>query len=125
MFKNRSKVVFTSMVLGAAYLIYVVTYFWGINQNTADSVEAIGSGVATALVMPHMILLLLAVLFNIIAFFGNKKWACITGLVLYCVSAAVFILYAMFEIPMIILSAVGISKIKKIIESQQQVEVQQ
>ncbi len=44
----------------------------------------------------------------------NKTWAAITCGVLYSVSGVLFLLYIVFEIPMIILSFVGVSKVKKI-----------
>lgn len=112
MFKTRSKVVFVSLVLGVAYLIYIASYFFGLSASTEGS-EQVGAVLATALVAPHMFILLLAVIFNLISFLGTKKWACITALVLYCVSALVFLAYALFLLPMIILSAVGISKTKQ------------
>lgn len=117
MFKNRSKVVFVSLVLGVIYLVYILSHFGGSVFNSTEATEQVASVIATALVAPHMFLLGLAVLFNAIAFFANKKWACITALVLYCVSGLLFLLYVFFLIPMIVLSAVGIGKIKKISES--------
>ncbi|GAA0182058.1 hypothetical protein SH2C18_45020 [Clostridium sediminicola] len=113
MFDKRSKVVFVSMVLGGLYLIYILTHFLGASSSSQGTEQA-GAIIATALVAPHMFLVLLAVIFNIISFLSTKVWACITGLVLYCVAGLVFLLYAPFIAPMIILMAVGIGKTKKI-----------
>lgn len=113
MFKTRSKVVFVSLILGVAYLVYLLSYFFGETAST-EGTEQVGAALATALVAPHMFMVLLAVIFNIIAFLATKGWACIVALVLYCIAGLVFLVYAPFVIPMIILSAVGIGKIKSL-----------
>lgn len=116
MFKNRSKVVFSSLVVGVLYLIYIVSFFTN-GITSSDSTKAIASGIAAILIFPHMILLVFAIIFNLIGFISNRKWCVITGLALYGVSALLFILYAIFLIPSIVLSAIGIDKVTKINES--------
>lgn len=113
MFKNRSKVLFVSAILGSLYALYLVSYFTGTISST-DGAEQVGTAIATVLVLPHAMLLVLAVIFNWVGFFMNKTWAAITCGVLYSVSGVFFLLYIIFEIPMIILSFVGVSKAKKI-----------
>lgn len=108
MFNNRSKVVFVSAVLATLYVIYTASYF-------ADAASSdLGGALATAIVMPHLIANFIAVIFNWIAFAMNKRWAIIVALVLYCVAIVLFPVYFFFDLPMVILSAVGISKISKI-----------
>jgi hypothetical protein len=121
MFKNRSKVMFVSAVLGSLYMVYIISYFFG-GINSTEGAEQVGTALATAMVMPHMALLVLAVIFNWVGFFMNKKWAAITCGVLYAVSGVLFLLYIMFEIPMIILSFVGVSRINKINENNMHTE---
>lgn len=113
MFKNRSKVMFTAGLLGTLYMIYIISYFFGGVSGT-EGTEQVGAALATALVLPHMALLVLAVIINWVGFFMNKKWAAITCGILYSVSGILFLLYIVFEIPMIILSFVAIGKIDKI-----------
>ncbi len=113
MFKNRSKVLFISAILGTLYTLYLVSYFTG-GMSSGDSAEQVGTALATALVLPHAMVLVLAVIFNWVGFFMNKTWAAITCGVLYSVSGVLFLLYIVFEVPMIILSFVGVSKVKKI-----------
>ena len=113
MFKNRSKVLFVSAILGSLYALYLVSYFTG-TVSTTEGAEQVGSAIATALVLPHAMLLVLAVIFNWVGFFMNKTWAAITCGVLYSVSGVLFLIYIVFEIPMIVLSFVGVSKVKKI-----------
>lgn len=113
MFKGRSKVMFVSALLGTLYAFYLISYFFGAVDST-DGAEQLGSAIAAAVVLPHLTLLVLAVIFNWVGFFMNKGWAAITCGILYSVSGVVFLLYIFFEIPMIVLSFVGIGKIKKI-----------
>ncbi len=108
MFKNRSKVAFASALIATLYVVYLFSYF-----GDAASTDA-GGAIAAALIMPHLFMNALAVVFNWIGFIKNKKWAIIVALVLYCVAAALFMLYFMFDLPSIILSAVAISKVSKI-----------
>lgn len=100
MFENRSKVAFASAVLGVAYTLYLIIYFY-----SGDSV------LAAAMVTPHIMAVLLASIFNVVGFYYNKKWGLITACVLYSVAVILFTLYFIFLIPMIVLRAIGISKV--------------
>jgi heme/copper-type cytochrome/quinol oxidase subunit 2 len=94
-------------------MLYIVGYFLGAVGST-DGAEQVGSAIATMIILPHLVLLVLAVIFNWVGFFLNAKWAAITTGVLYSVSGVVFLMYIVFEIPMIVLSFVSIGKIAKI-----------
>lgn len=113
MFKFKSKVVFTSAILGTLYAIYLLVYFTGAISGS-EGAEQIGASIAAALVAPHMALVILAVIFNWVSFFANKSWATLTSGILYSVAGVIFLLYIVFVIPMIILSFVGMSKVSKI-----------
>ena len=114
---KKSKVLLVSAVLGVLYSVFLISYFVGINTNPQGGAEAIGAGIATALVLPHMGLVTLATIFNIVAWAMTSKAFAITTGVLYSVGAVVFLLYAVFVIPMIILSFVGVSRVGKIRET--------
>jgi len=113
MFKNRSKVLFVTAILATLYVIYLVMYFGGSIMSN-DSSEAIGGAIATALIMPHMFLTGLGAIFSWVGFATRKSWAALAGAILYSVGAALFVLYIMFSLPLIILGFVGYSKQKKI-----------
>jgi len=104
---------FTSAILGSLYLIYIVYYFFN-EVGTTQGAEQMGAALATTVVLPHIVLLALAVIMNWVGFFMNVKWGAISAGVLYSVSGVIFLLYIIFVIPMIILSFVGVSKIGKI-----------
>ena len=109
---KKSKLVLVSAVFGTAYMIYIINYFLNGIANT-EGAEQIGTGLAAALVAPHMFLLILAVLFNWLGFFTEASWAVLVGGILYSVSGLLFLLYVIFVLPSIILSFIGYSKVKK------------
>lgn len=113
-FIEKSKVLLVSGILGVLYSIFLITYFYGINNNSDGITDILAGAIATTLVLPHIILIVLATLFNITAFLLNSKGFTITSAALYTVAGVVFILYIYFVIPMIILSFIGISSVSKI-----------
>lgn len=112
--KGKSKALIVSAVLGVAYSIYLISYFSGALSGAESGSDAVGGVIATALVTPHMICVVLAAIFNAIGALVNKQGFALTGAILYCVGGVLFVMYIPFVIPMIILSFVGYSKVKKI-----------
>lgn len=111
--KKHSKSLLAAWIVGAAYFIYITTYFWGKLEGTENPFEIIGAGIAFTLVLPHILLVLLAVIFNIVGWAMSKNWAALTGGILYCGAALVFLMYWFFVIPSAILSFVGFAMLKK------------
>ncbi|HHX72420.1 MAG TPA: hypothetical protein GX701_05770 [Clostridiales bacterium] len=110
---KKNKLLLASAILGTAYLFYIVYYFFNSVMTASDPLEAIGAGIATALVAPHMFILLLAVIFNWIGWSINATWSALTGAILYCVSAFLFLIYTPFLVLQIIFSFVGFAKVRK------------
>lgn len=117
MFKNRSKVLFVATLLATAYVIYLICYFGG-SMTSSDSAEALGGAIATALVTPHMFIIALGAIFAWIGFFAKKAWGALVGAILYSVGAILFMLYAIFCIPLIILGFIGYANQKKLLKNQ-------
>lgn len=115
MFNKRSKVLFICAILATLYLLYLVSYF-GNSMASEDSSEAIGGAIATALVTPHMVMIGLGAIFSWLGFVLRKSWAALVGAILYCVAGLIFLLYAIFCIPLIILGFVGYSSQKKLLK---------
>ncbi|MDU1412598.1 MAG: hypothetical protein E6929_07250 [Clostridium sp.] len=111
--KKRSTVLLISAILGTAYSIYLILYFSGAIGGS-EGAEQVGAAIATALVTPHMILVVLATIFNWIGYFINKAGFALTAGILYSVAGVLFIMYIFFVIPSLVLSFVGYSKVKKI-----------
>ena len=59
--KKLNKLLLISFILGAAYLIYSAVYWTGAAGSGDNAAEQIGAGIATALVMPHLICTVIAV----------------------------------------------------------------
>lgn len=112
--KKRSVCLLISAILGIAYAIYLVVYFTGINVATTGSIEAISSGLATAMVMPHMVCVVVAAIFNILGWALNNRAFALVGGILYAVSMVFMFIYAFFVIVQMILSFVGFANLKKI-----------
>ncbi len=112
--KKHSVCLLISGIIGLAYFVYLICYFSSAIGGSETALEAAGASLATALVTPHMIFVALAVIFNALAFFMNKSWAAITCGILYCVAGVMFILYIYFVVPSIVLSFVGVARLKKI-----------
>lgn len=113
---KHSKALLISAILGLLYSLYIISYFFKGLTSTNGGAELAGAAIATALVTPHMILVVLATIFNIIAYFSNKRGFALTGAILYAVGGVIFILYIIFVVPSIVLSFVGYAKLKKINE---------
>lgn len=115
MFKNRSKALFIGAILSTIYVIYLICYFGG-TMGDLNSSEEIGGAIATVLVTPHIILMGLGAIFSWLGFFLRKSWGALVGAILYCVGAILFILYALFCIPIIVLGFVGYANQKKMMK---------
>lgn len=107
MFNNRSKTAFIAALLGTVYSLYLLKYFGAGADETTGAV-------AFALVMPHFICNIIAAIFGWIGFKGNRKGMMIASLVFYILAIVTFILYFLFDLPMVIFAAIAISKISKI-----------
>lgn len=117
MFRNRSKVVFISAVLGTLYTLYLVFYFSGAVSGSQGE-EQLGAAIATALVTPHIVLVGTAAVFNWVGFFINKVWGTLVAGILYAVGGLIFLAYFLYVLPMIVLSFVGVSIVSKINDRQ-------
>lgn len=110
---KRSKCLFTATALATIYVVYLISYFFGMTASN-EGAEAIGGAIATALVMPHMIMFLIGAVFGWIGVLGKKSWAALVGAILYAVGTLLFLVYFMFGVPILILGFVGYSKQKKL-----------
>ncbi len=113
MMKNRSKCLFIATTLATLYVVYLFSYFFGITAS-AEGAEAVGGAIATALVMPHMIVFLIGAVFGWLGVFIKKSWAALVGAILYSVGTLLFLAYFMFGVPILILGFIGYSNQKKI-----------
>lgn len=111
--EKRSKILLTATAIATIYAVYLLSYFFG-ETAASEGAEAIGSAIATALVMPHMIMFLIGAVFGWIGVLARKSWAALVAAILYSVGTLFFLMYAMFGIPILILGFIGYSKQKKL-----------
>ncbi len=110
MSKKKSKALIISSILGILYAVYLIVYFAGASSDN------LGGALATTIVMPHMVCVVIAAIFNLASAITNKRGFALTSAILYSVAAVLFVMYALFVVPMIILSFVGFANLKKINE---------
>jgi len=107
MFKGRSKVLFLSSLITTLYVLYLMYYFGG-------AMDELSGMLATALVTPHMLMIGLGAVFSWVGFIFKKSWAALVAAILFCVGALLFLMYALFVVPSIILGFIGCAKQKKL-----------
>ena len=110
---KKSKLLLVSWVLGLLYAVYLVVYFGGGITGAGSDGELLGAAIATTIVGPHMVCVIVAVIFNLIGWAKIARWASLTGAILYAVSMALFPMYFMFVLIQTILSFVGFAKLQK------------
>ena len=111
--KKRSVMLAIATILSTIYAVYLISYFVG-GTVSANGAEAIGGAIATALVLPHMLMFVLGAVFGWIGFLFKKSWSALVAAILYSVGSVLFLVYAMFGIPLLILGFIGYAKQKKI-----------
>ena len=110
---KRNVLLLIAGILGIAYALYLISHFGGSISSASGNAELVGAGIATLLVGPHMFFVVVAVVFNIIAWIGNTRWAALVAGILYSVSILVFILYGLFVLVQAILCFVAFANMKK------------
>ncbi len=111
---KKSKLLLIAAIIGSLYVVYLISYFTGVNTDTSSSSEALGAALATAMVAPHMVLTGIAVIFNWLSFCLKARWAALTAGILYAVAMVLFIAYFMFVIIEMILCFIAYAKMKKV-----------
>ena len=114
---KRSVLLLISGILGLCYVIYLISYFGGSMATSSNDAALVGAGLAATLVAPHMICVVLAVVFNIIAWYGNVRWAALVAGILYAVSMVCFVLYAVFVIIQTILCFIAYARMNNNVQA--------
>ncbi len=108
---KKNKLLLISGILSILYLLYIIYY---ISTFKADSsAEAVGAGLAVVIIMPHLIVVGIATIFNWVAYGLNKRGFALTGAILYSVSIVLMPIYIFFVIIQTVLSYVAYAKMRK------------
>lgn len=110
--QKKSVLLLISAILGVAYAIYGAVYWSGVKSG-GSTAEAIGAGIAIAIVMPHLMCAMVAVAFNVLGWVMSHRGFALTGAILYTVAAVLFPVYAIFVIVQAVLSYIGFARLKK------------
>ncbi len=105
---KRSKLLLISAIIGTIYMIYIFSYFIGVNSDGDAS-----GALATMLVAPHMVFVFIALVFNWLGFALKLRWAALAAGILYSVALLSFPAYFMFVIIELVLCYVAFAKMKK------------
>lgn len=111
--QKKSIPLLISWIIGSAYAVYLPAYFGSTIGGSTDTAEAVGASIAAALVTPHIICVCLAVIFNILSWAANIRWAALCGGILYSVALVLFLPYFLFVVAEIVLFFIGFAKMKK------------
>ena len=111
--KKRSTALVVATTLATAYALYLYVYFVGGTAN-AEGLDAVSGAIATALVTPHMLMFAIGAVFGWLGVFLKKTWAALVAAILYSVGTALFLAYAIFGAPILIVGFIGYSKQKKL-----------
>lgn len=105
--EKRNACIIISLILTIGYLAYCV-YYWRFSGNiVSDSAEMWGFNVAHALVMPHIVAVVIAFVFNWIGVILPNRWFILVGAIIYVIAMVLMPIYFMFVILQMILSFVG------------------
>lgn len=110
--KQKSVLLFIAALLGLIYIFYSISY-WSNAGGGTDSAEAIGAGVATLLVLPHLLCAGLASVFNVLAYFMRHRAFALTAGILYSVAMLLFPMYFMFTVVQAVLCYIAFARMKK------------
>lgn len=110
---KRSVLALLSLILTVLYLIYLIKYFYGANTSNVTDEAAIGAGLATALVFPHMLVTFIAALCNALGYFMRMRGFILAAAILYAVAMFLMPLYFFFVIIQMIFCFIAFARMKK------------
>ena len=88
---------FLGTVLTILYAVYIIWYFGNIWSGT------LSGAIATTLVTPHLICVVVSAVISLVGYCSHKRWAMLTSAILMAVSAALMPTYAKMVIAQIVL----------------------
>lgn len=114
--QKKNVLLIIAMVLGVVYAVYSLWYWMAggaASQTGTDSAAQLGGAVATALVMPHVMMELIAAIFNILGVAFGKPAFALTAGILYAVAMVLFPMYFMFVIVEMVLCFIAFAQMRK------------
>ena len=112
--RNRSIALLIATIAATVYTIGLISYFYSVNTAANETAEALSGAIATALVTPHMIMFLVGAVFGWVGVVFKKAWGALVAAILYAVGTVVFLVYAVFGVPILVLGFIGYAMQMKI-----------
>lgn len=110
---KRSLCLLIAFFLSVVYFLYLLVCLTdGLSPNI-DEWEALGWMLGASLMLPHIICLMIATLFDLIGWAARSRSCALVSAVLYIVSMAMMPLYFMFVVVQMVLSFVGFALMKQ------------
>lgn len=109
---KRSKLLLVSWILSVLYCVMLIASLGGM-YGSSDSYNQAASVFLTILLYPHMIVVFLGLLFNILGWSLNKAGYALTGAILYTVGIVLMPVYIFFILIQTILSYVAYVMMKR------------
>ncbi len=116
---KNNKLLATATILSILYFLSAWGSFLDLSSSlseTAETMDEVGSQIGTALagalILPHLIVGTVGVIFNLFGYFTMSRGFLLTASILYAVSVALCIFWAFLLIPGMVLMFIATNKIK-------------
>lgn len=109
---KRSKLLLVSGILSTIYLVYLINRFLGGIFRSEDLASILGSGIASILIMPHILALVIGVIFNWIGWIAKLKWTALVSGIMYAIAMVTMFIYSPFVVVQMIFCFIAFSKMK-------------
>lgn len=118
--KKRSVLLLIALIIGIIYLGAQIGNFSegaktisaADTQTTEGAGYAIGTAIGMTMLLPHVILVALAVIFNAVGWIGKARWAALTAAILYTVGGVLGLTNFVFVIVPMVLCYVAYGRMK-------------
>lgn len=122
-FKSRNLLLFISLVIALIYAIAQANHLTAatnaVNTATMETAEEIGTAIGTsigvAMLTPHVVLVFIGLVFNVIAWIMSASWSTLTAAIIFIVAAVLGVLGGnfIFVIPSIVLCFIARSQLTR------------
>jgi hypothetical protein len=101
-----------SAALGIAYCILLLLFYGNAIFGASSLLSFVLGALAAAFVIPHIVVVIIAAVFNVVAVIARSKTFALLSGIFYSLGAVLFVFFSVFLVPSIILCFIGYSKLK-------------
>jgi len=113
MFKQRSMMLFITMILGIAYAVFILFSFKELSDQAAEE-DNIFIAFFAIFLIPHIVVTLLATLLIVCSFIFKNPTLALVSSIFYLLAAVLFVIYGIFLIPVVILGFIAYARQKRL-----------